>query len=83
MPRRLCEECDLAVSLVREVVSSVGANRVDVEVRPWLSNIFRALAIGGWHPPVVAVNGRVVDQGRVPEPDRIRRALDRALAAAA
>lgn len=79
VPRRICDACDLTVSTVRDIVSKLGDGRVDLEVRPWLPNLFRALAVGGWHPPVVVVDGRVVEQGRVPKPERIRRALDRAL----
>lgn len=71
--RKLCEECDLTVNTVRQVVREEGMeDRVEVMVKPWLNNVFRALSVGGWHPPIVVVDGDLYNQGTVPDPGRLR-----------
>ena len=36
---------------------------VEVDVREWLTEWWKPLAKGGWHAPIVMVEGRVVSQG--------------------
>lgn len=73
---KLCHECDLTVRAVERAVREEGLeDRVELVVRPWLNNVFRALAVGGWHPPVVVIGDRVHNQGTVPDSDGLRRAL--------
>ena len=67
IPHRLCEECDLTIRLVRNVVDELGLDDVRVEVKPWLRHMIDALRRGGWHAPVVTINGKVFTQGIVPE----------------
>ena len=76
VPHRICEECDLTVRLVQRVAAD--APQVEVRIRPWFNNIFDALRRGGWHPPVVTVNGKVTTQGVVPDEGELRSALARA-----
>lgn len=77
---KLCRECDLTVRAVHDAVKEEGLeDRVEVVVKPWLNNVFRALAVGGWHPPVVVVANRMYHQGTVPDRHRLRAFLrDRA-----
>ena len=76
VPHAVCEECDLTVRLVQRVTADIP--NVEVQVKPWFNNIFDALRRGGWHPPVVTINGKIATQGIVPNEARFRRALDRA-----
>ena len=76
VPHAVCEECDLTVRLVQRVTADIP--NVEVHVKPWFNNIFDALHRGGWHPPVVTINGKIATQGIVPNEARFRRALDRA-----
>ena len=76
VPHAICEECDLTVRLVQRVASDLP--HVEVRIKPWFSYLFDALRRGGWHPPVVTVNGRITTQGVVPDEDELRRALVRA-----
>ncbi len=76
VPDRVCEECDLTVQVARSVADRY-PGRVVVEIKPWLDHLPSALRRGGWHPPVVLVEGRRVSQGVVPTPD----ALDAAVCA--
>ena len=75
VPHRYCEECDLTVQLVKHVINDVGAGTATLTVRPWMLWFWKPLLRGGWHAPIVAVNGRVVSQGVVPAADTIRQAI--------
>ena len=76
IPHAFCEECDLTVRLVQRVASDLPD--VEVRIRPWFNHLFDALRRGGWHPPVVTINGTITTQGVVPDEDGLRRALVRA-----
>ncbi len=76
VPHRVCEECDLTVRLVQRVTED--HPNVELRIKPWFNNLFDALRRGGWHPPVVTINGKIATQGIVPDEARFRRALDRA-----
>ena len=76
VPHKICEECDLTVRLVQRVAADLPD--VDVRIKPWFNHVFDALRRGGWHPPVVTINGRVATQGVVPDEDGLRHALARA-----
>ena len=75
VPHAVCEECDLTVRLVQRV--ALDFPHVEVRVKPWFNHIFDALRRGGWHPPVVTIDGRVTTQGVVPDEDILRRAFVR------
>ena len=75
IPHRFCEECDLTVRLVRRVVEGLGRDDIHVVVKPWVRHMFDALRRGGWHAPVVTVDGKVVSQGVVPDEDELRQRL--------
>lgn len=63
---RVCEECDILVNVTRRVVNEINDNRVTLEVKPWLSSLGSSLKRGGWHPPVLLINGQLFSQGTVP-----------------
>ena len=75
VPHAVCEECDLTVRLVRRVAADLP--HVEVRIKPWFNHLFDALRRGGWHPPVVTIDGKIATQGVVPDEDRLRRALAR------
>ncbi len=66
VPSRVCEECDILVNVTTRVVNEINDNRVTVEIKPWLSNLRSSLIGGGWHPPVLLINGKLFSQGTVP-----------------
>ncbi len=60
-----CGEC----ALTRDVIVDTLAHELDgiaveLEVRDWLSEWWRPLLKGGWHAPIVMVEGKVVSQGQ-------------------
>ena len=73
VPHSVCEECDLTVRLVKRVASDLP--RVEVRIKPWFNHLFDALRRGGWHPPVVTIDGKVSSQGVVPDEEGLRRTL--------
>ncbi|MBI2886167.1 MAG: glutathione S-transferase N-terminal domain-containing protein [Chloroflexi bacterium] len=75
VPEAVCEECDLTVAVAHRVAESFGPERVTVTVKPWLNHLPEALLKGGWHPPVVTVDGRLVTQGIVPTSETLERAI--------
>ncbi|MYB42728.1 MAG: hypothetical protein F4X76_11205 [Chloroflexi bacterium] len=73
VPHAVCEECDLTVRLVQRVAADLPA--VEVRIKPWFNHLFDALRRGGWHPPVVTINGKISTQGVVPDEAELRDAL--------
>ena len=73
VPHSVCEECDLTVRLVKRVASDLP--HVEVRIKPWFNHLFDALRRGGWHPPVVTIDGKVSSQGVVPDEEGLRRTL--------
>ncbi len=77
--RSECAECDLAVAQVRSLLPAHPDWPVELEVKPWLSYLWESLRRGGWHAPVVLVDGRLVRQGTVPTRAELRAAVEIAL----
>lgn len=74
-----CIECDFAVAAIREVMSAHPDWPVEFEIKPWLDHIWGALRHGGWHAPVLIIDGRLVTQGHVPTVMEIEFAIQEAL----
>lgn len=74
-----CVECDLAVAQVQSLLSAHPHWPVRFETKPWLSYLWESLRHGGWHAPVVLVDGRVIRQGNVPTTAELEAAMKQAL----
>ena len=74
VPDRWCKECDLTHQLIEKVTADY--ENIEIEVKPWLENLPKALIHGGWHPPVVLVNGKLFSQGVVPNERILRNHLN-------
>ena len=80
VPDWVCRECNLAVRAVQQVVEGLGnPKEVRVRIRPWLNYLPMALMCGGWHPPVVVINGKRFSQGIVPDIGKLREKLQQSL----
>lgn len=75
IPHRFCTECDTTIRLVREVLAGLGRSDLRLEVKPWLRHMFDALRRGGWHAPVVTIDGKVYTQGIVPHREALEQRL--------
>lgn len=59
-----CGECALTEDVIEDTLAKELANaRVDFDVKEWLSYWWEPLPAGGWHAPIVMVEGKVVAQG--------------------
>jgi len=78
IPERYCAECDLTVNVARGVVEELADPNLRLIVRPWMLWFWRPVWRGGWHAPILTVNGRVVTQGVVPSREAVLAAIERA-----
>lgn len=59
-----CGECALTVDVIEDTFArELAGIPVELDSREWLSEWWRPLPAGGWHAPIVMVEGRVVSQG--------------------
>lgn len=59
-----CGECTLTVDIIKDTLNKeLDGIRVDLDIKDWLSNWWKPLTAGGWHAPIVVVEGAVVSQG--------------------
>ena len=59
-----CGECSLTLDVITDTFETELAGvPVELDVREWLSEWWKPLLKGGWHAPIVMVEGRVVSQG--------------------
>lgn len=80
VPESICAECDLTVRAVKQAVEILGnPPELEVRIKPWLNHLPEALFRGGWHPPVVTINGKRFSQGAVPDVAALRETLRRLL----
>ena len=80
IPESWCRECQLFVRVADRAAAEAG---VPVEVRPvsWWWRVLGALRFGGYHPPVMVVDGRRIAQGHdVPSMERVVDAIHAAAA---
>ena len=63
-----CNECDITyVILQRLMAEQLHGKPVSLEIVPWLDNFWKVIWRGGWHAPILTVNGKVFSQGKVPD----------------
>lgn len=59
-----CGECSLTQDVIRDTLSQeLSGIDVDLEIREWWSEWWRPLRNGGWHAPIVMVEGKIISQG--------------------
>lgn len=75
IPEFVCHECDMVVRLVNKVVEKIESESVSVQVYPWINNMLSSLKKGGWHPPVIMINGKVFSQGIVPDEQEFKKEI--------
>lgn len=63
-----CGECALTRDVIQDTIenelrNASAANAIEFEVLDWLSNWWKPLRKGGWHAPIVLVEGEIISQG--------------------
>ena len=76
IPESFCKECHLFYNAAKKAAEQVD-REVDIEVKSYWSRFLRPLVRGGYHPPVMLVNGKKLAQGYdVPEPEEVVESLE-------
>lgn len=61
-----CGECGITESIIEHVISKKFEEyEIDFEVLPWLDNWYNVIFKGGFHAPIVLVNGKIISQGKL------------------
>ena len=59
-----CGECSLTRDVIQDTIQNELAGiPIDLDIRDWLSEWWKPLIKGGWHAPIVMVDGAVISQG--------------------
>lgn len=59
-----CGECTLTKDVIEDTLEDELADTpVELEVKDWLSVWWEPLLKGGWHAPIVMVDGKIISQG--------------------
>lgn len=59
-----CGECSLTKDVILDTMAKeLDGIAVELDMRDWLSEWWRPLLKGGWHAPIVMVEGRIIGQG--------------------
>ncbi len=59
-----CGECSLTLDVIKDTFETeLDGVPVELYVHDWLSQWWKPLPKGGWHAPIVMVEGRIVSQG--------------------
>ena len=60
-----CGECSLTKDIIQDTIDSdLSGIDVQIDMRDWLSEWWKPLPKGGWHAPIVMVDGKIISQGR-------------------
>lgn len=72
-----CGECSLNTSIIKSVVEEMKNQGIEVLFNqyPWLDNWYKTILKGGYHPPIVMVNGRVLKQEKVLTKEELKDAI--------
>lgn len=61
-----CGECSANEDIIKDVIEKDFAGQpISFQILPWLDNWWGVLLKGGWHAPVITINGKVIAQGKV------------------
>ena len=59
-----CGECALTLDVIKDTIENELAGvPVRLTVHDWLSNWWKPLFKGGWHAPIIMVDGKIITQG--------------------
>ena len=60
-----CGECSLTKDIIQDCIDTdLAGIDVELDLRDWLTEWWKPLPKGGWHAPIVLVNGKIISQGR-------------------
>jgi predicted methyltransferase len=54
-----CDQCNLTTATLQDMMENeLKGKNVELEVKPWLDNLFYCLVRGAWHAPIIMINGK-------------------------
>ena len=60
-----CGECSLTKDIIKDTIENeLSEISVNLEIRDWLNEWWKPLLKGGWHAPIIMVEGKIISQGR-------------------
>jgi glutaredoxin len=60
-----CGECSLTKDIIQDTIDAdLEGISIKLDIRDWLSEWWKPLARGGWHAPIIMVEGKIISQGR-------------------
>jgi len=60
-----CGECSLTKDIIQDTIDNdLSGIEVNLDIRDWLDEWWKPLLKGGWHAPIVLVDGKIVSQGK-------------------
>ena len=60
-----CGECSLTLDVIQDTFNTeLEGVPVELDVRDWLTEWWKPLFKGGWHAPIVMVEGKLINQGQ-------------------
>ncbi|UCD89539.1 MAG: hypothetical protein JSW04_14170 [Desulfobacterales bacterium] len=63
-----CQECDITYAILQRLMNEALIGKpVSLQIVPWLDNFWKIIWRGGWHAPILTINGKVFSQGKVPD----------------
>lgn len=74
IPHEMCEECDITVEMLKNLAKEYP--NIDLKVKQWTRYFYEPLLKGGWHTPIVMINGKIYSQGVVPDHDQIKKHIE-------
>ena len=76
IPEGFCKECNMFYQAARQAADEV-EEEIDISVRSYWTWFPKPLLKGGYHAPVIVVNGRLLSQGYdVPDKEEIKEILE-------
>ena len=74
--RTICGECSITETIIKKVIAEEFPDfQIDFQIREWLPNWWRIILRGAWHAPIVFVNGKIIQQGKLLDPGILAAAL--------
>ena len=59
-----CGECSLTKDVIQDTMDNeLNSIPVELNIKDWLSHWWQPLPKGGWHAPIVMVEGKIISQG--------------------
>jgi hypothetical protein len=75
IPASACQECEITVHLAHSLREQFPPGTVKLRLRPWWLCFWKVLWKGGWHPPIVTIDGKLFSQGKVPDRECLKQAI--------